>query len=129
MMIEIMILAVLGFGVSLYTYLLEQKVKKMPQYKPMCDISDSISCTKPMKSSYASLFYISNAFLALVFYVLIFILALFQLKPFLMVIVLAGCAMSCVLAYLLYFKIKSLCILCTTLYVINFLLLYVLLRK
>lgn len=129
MMIEIMILAVLGSCIALYTYLLEQKVKKMPQYKPMCDISDAISCTKPMKSSYASLFYISNAFLAFIFYVLIVVLALFQLKSFLMVIGLGGCAMSCVLAYLLYFRIKSLCILCTTLYIINFLLLYVLLRR
>ncbi len=129
MMIDVMILSVLGFGISLYTYLLEQKVKKMPHYKPMCDISDKISCTKPMKSFYASLFYVSNALLALIFYALIFILGMLQLKPFLMVIVLGGCVMSCFLAYLLYFRIKSLCILCTALYVINFLLLFVLLRK
>ena len=122
-MIIIMILAALGMIISLYTNVLEQKIKKMPSYRPMCDISDAISCTKPMKSKYASLFYISNAWLAFAFYALVFVFAALHQQTFLLITVIAGCLVSCIFAYLLYFKIKSLCILCTSMYVINVLLL------
>ena len=61
MMFVIVLLAVLGFGISLYTYITEQKVKLNPEYKPVCDLSDRISCSKPMKSQYANIFFLSNA--------------------------------------------------------------------
>lgn len=128
-MIVILILAFLGISISLYTNVLEQKIKKMPSYRPMCDISDAISCTKPMKSKYGALFYISNAWLAFIFYVLVFVFAALHLETLLMVTIIAGCFVSCFFVYLLYFKIKSLCLLCTSLYLINVLLLITVLIK
>jgi vitamin-K-epoxide reductase (warfarin-sensitive) len=122
-MVVIMVLAVLGMIISLYTNVLEQKIKKTPSYKPVCDLSDTISCTKPMKSKYASIFYISNAWLAFAFYVLVFVFAALHQQTFLLITVIVGCLMSCYFAYLLYFKIKALCLLCTSMYVINVLLL------
>lgn len=123
-MVVIMILAFLGMAISLYTNILEQKIKKMPSYKPMCDLSDTISCTKPMKSEYASIFYISNAWLAFAFYVLVFVFVALQLPKLVLITVIIGCLVSCYFAYLLYFKIKALCLLCTSMYVINALLLF-----
>jgi vitamin-K-epoxide reductase (warfarin-sensitive) len=129
MIISIFVVALVGFGISLYTYLLEEKIKRVPDYKPVCDISDRISCTKPMKSPYATLFYFSNAIVGMVFYALVALLALLEMHKLLIILIIAGCVVSCVLAYLLYFKIKSLCLLCTSLYIINGILLFLSLRS
>ncbi len=120
----IFILAVIGFCISLYTYLLEKKVKQNPGYKPVCDISDKISCTKPMKSAYANIFYISNALVGMVFYAVMAVGAFLNLHQLLFILACIGCIGSIVLAYFLFFKVKSFCLLCTSLYIINALLLY-----
>ncbi len=123
MLVSIIILAVLGFVISAYTYATERKLKQVPGYKPFCDISDRISCTKPMKSQYAYL-YFSLASIGMAFYVAVAIFALFDATKLLLLASFAAALVSCALAYILYVKIKSLCILCTSLYVINFLLLF-----
>jgi len=119
-MITISILAGSGFFLSLYAYLLERKVKINPNYKPLCDISDRISCTKPILSKYAHLFYFSNAAIGMFYYALVLMLAFLHAYKLLFVATLGACAASLFLGYLLYFKIKSLCIVCTVLYIINF---------
>lgn len=83
MIVSILVTALIGFCISLYIYLLEKKVKANPQYKPLCDLSDKISCTKPMKSAYASIFYFSNAIVALIFYSSVALLALIDAKTML----------------------------------------------
>lgn len=124
MVFSVLLLANIGFIISLYLYLLEQKVKRDPQYKPFCDISDRISCTKPMQSAYNSLFYLPNSVVAMLFYILIEVLAVFGPHTVLIMAALIGCIGSCTLGYVLYFRIKSLCLLCTSLYIINFFILF-----
>ena len=129
----ILMLASLGFLLSLYAYRVEKKILTDPHYKPFCDLSDMISCTKPLTSPYAKLFYISNSIAGMMYYALIALLALLPMShlnlpnlhiPTLLVIVSFGGALaSIILAYLLYVKIKSLCLICTSLYLINFLIL------
>lgn len=123
MMIVIVLLALIGFCVSVYTYRLEATIKKQPTYRPVCDISDHISCTKPMLSPYANIFYFSNALVSTTYYVLVAVLAMLGEYKLLFVAALIACIISAYLAYLLYFKIKSLCLLCTTLYIVNILIL------
>lgn len=123
MLISVIIVAIIGFCISLYTYVLEQKIKREPEYKPACDISDKISCTKPMKSEYANLFFFSNALVGMLYYILIIVLAAIHVSTPLLIAAIGGCIASLILAYLLYFKIKSLCLLCTSLYIINALIL------
>ena len=123
MMMTIFFLALIGFGISLYTYQLEQKLKKEPEYKPSCDINDRISCTKPIKSAYGNIFYFSNALMGMIYYLLVAALALLDASQLILIAAICGCLVSAVLAYFLYFKIKSLCILCTSLYIINILIL------
>ncbi len=127
-MISILILAGVGFCISVYTYLLEKKIKDQPNYKPACDLSDRVSCTKPMKSPYAALFYVSNAIVGAAYYLMIIALVLLQMHSLLLFATVAGCLVSAFLAYLLYFKVKSLCLLCTSLYIINILLLLLAIR-
>ena len=121
---SIFIFSVIGLCISMYIYSIEQKLKKNPNYKPMCDVSDSVSCTKPMKSNYAQMFYISNSVISMIFYSVLAVFSLLGMHKIIFFLVVAGCIVSCILAYFLYFRIKSLCILCTSLYIINFILLY-----
>ena len=60
MIISIMILSCLGFFVSLYTFIIEEKIKRDRSYKPVCDISDAISCSKPIMIQYGNLIGFSN---------------------------------------------------------------------
>lgn len=128
MITSIFVLAIIGFCISLYTYIVEEKIKREPDFKPVCDLSDRISCSAPMKSKYANLFYFSNAFVGMGYYLIIAIFAFFNLGTLLAIATVCGCLISAVLAYLLYFKIKALCILCTSLYIINIALLILSLR-
>ncbi len=124
MFLLFIILAVIGFSISLYAYMVERKIRKVPTYKPVCDISDWVSCTKPMKSPYSDLFFVSNALVGMIFYIVIAILAVLNAIALLLVASIVACTVSSALAYLLYFKIKALCILCTSLYIINAILLF-----
>jgi vitamin-K-epoxide reductase (warfarin-sensitive) len=127
---KIILLACLGLAVSAYAYFLEQKLKRSEiggasaAYKPACDINDRFSCSKPIMSEYGSLFGISNAVLGLLFYVGIILLTLLGFMKLVFWGALAACAASLILAYILFFKLKVFCVVCTSIYLINFLLLW-----
>lgn len=117
----IIILAIIGFCISLYAYFTESKIKEDPNYRPACDINDRISCSAPLKSEYANIFYFSNATMGMLFYITVGVLAFFNMHRLLLAVSALGLLMTFALAYLLYFKIKSLCIICTSLYMVNIL--------
>lgn len=121
-MMIILILAALGFCISLYAYFVEAKIKEEPTYKPACDLSDRISCSAPLRSQYSNIFYFSNSIIGMAYYILIAALAWLMLDKLLMIATVGGILVSLILAYLLYFKIRSLCIVCTSLYIVNILL-------
>lgn len=124
MLNPILILATIGFAISLYAYITEQHVKNDRSFKAACDLSDTVSCTKVMLSPYATMFGISNALLGAAYYTLIVILAALNLTNIIFYAAIAACLVSCYFAYLLLFKIKSFCVLCTSLYVVNILMLF-----
>ena len=115
-------LAILGFLLSLYFLYVKTK-QKNNNYKALCDISDTISCSKAAKSNYSALFGFSNAILGVIFYPIVFIL---QLSSFNFYIFYLSIIASLFSLYLIYisFKIKVLCPVCITTYIINFLILY-----
>jgi vitamin-K-epoxide reductase (warfarin-sensitive) len=119
MILSLLILAILGFCISLYSYIVDRKIKATPDYKPACDISDRISCSKPLQSPYAHIFFFSNSLVSMVFYVIVGLLAALSALKLLFIISLISCMISCILAYILYVKIKALCLICTSLYGIN----------
>lgn len=122
-MIYIIILALIGLALSLYAYHLEQKLKTDEQFKAACDINDRISCTRPLLSPYSNFFYYSNSFLGIVYYSTLAVLAFCGLHTLVLVMAIAGIIATCILAYLLYFEIKSICLVCTSLYIVNILIL------
>lgn len=122
-MMHIILIALIGFAISLYSYYLEQKLKNDENFKASCDINDRISCTRPMLTPYSHFFYFSNSILGMIFYAAVALLAFFGFSKLVLVLAIGGMIASCVLAYLLYFEIKSFCMVCTSLYIVNILLL------
>jgi len=101
--ISILILGVLGFVVSLYAFSIEQKIARDPSYKPACDLSDAISCSKPVLSPYGRLFGLSNGLLGMGFYAAVCVLALMHATTFLFCMAIAWflstLPMYCIFAY------------------------------
>ncbi len=118
-------LAIIGFLLSVYALYVTWRSKQNHNYTPFCDINDRISCTKALTSKYDALLVLPNSVYGLLFYAFVFfvtdarILVLFSL--------LAVCA-SVVLAYISYVKLRTLCVVCTSTYLVNIALLVLSLR-
>ncbi len=119
-MIFIILLSLAGFAASWYAYMVEKKIAQSGEYKPVCDINDRISCTRVMSSPYGKMLGISNAIPGMIFYAFVFVLALFGFVTWIFYLSLTACVASVGLAYIMYFKIKSFCLVCTSVYAINF---------
>jgi uncharacterized membrane protein len=115
----IVIIALVGVALSLYACIVEQKIKTNPEYKPACNLSDVISCTKPMESPYSKLFFISNTYLGIIYYCAMILLTVMGYNQLAFLLAISGVIMSAIFAYLLYFKIKALCLICTSIYLVN----------
>lgn len=119
MILSIAITALAGFALSLYGYFIEGKILQNPAYKPACDLSDRVSCSKPILSKYGKLFFVSNTLVGMGFYSLVFLLALLGLSQLIFLSACAALGASLVLAYILYFKVGSFCLLCHAIYFVN----------
>ncbi len=119
MNIIIILLAFIGFCLSLYAYFVEQRVKKDPTYKPACNISDRISCTKPLVSPYGKLMGFSNSYLGLIYYPVLGLISLFGNTLSLVILATGSLLFTLYLAYILFTKIKSLCLICLSIYAVN----------
>lgn len=119
MNIVILILASVGFAVSLYAYLVEKKMRLNSAYRPACDITKKISCSRAFNSQYAKLLGVTNTVVGMVFYALILVAELFQFGALVYYYAIAGVVASVVFAYLLYVKIGTFCLVCTMIYIVN----------
>jgi vitamin-K-epoxide reductase (warfarin-sensitive) len=115
----IIILAIIGLIISIYGITVERKLQQDSQYKAACDISDTISCTRPFLSPYGKMLGISNIWASALYYLIILAAALLNQPQLVTVIASAGLVVTIAFAYILYFKVKSLCLICTSLYIIN----------
>ena len=122
MVLIIQLLAIAGFLLSFYALYVEKKTEQDKNYQPLCDISNKISCTKTFKSKWGKTFGIPNSVYGLLFYVLLFILTFISIKLIFYLVVLSVLG-SFYLAYVLYFKLKTVCLVCYSTYIVNILLL------
>lgn len=123
MAIVIQVLAVIGLLLSVYALYVEQRFTKIGAYKPWCDISPRISCTKVLSSSYGHLIGIPNSALGIGFYLIIFILASIFGAASVFWLAVFGVVVSIYLAYLSLAKLKLFCVVCGGTYLVNILLL------
>jgi vitamin-K-epoxide reductase (warfarin-sensitive) len=115
----LIIIGVVGLCISVYGIIVERNILQNEQYKAACDISDKVSCTKTFVSPYNKLLGISNIWASLFYYCAILFLAGMGLTSVLLMFSFIGLVISAVFAYILYFKIRTLCLICTSLYIIN----------
>ncbi|MEK6920496.1 MAG: vitamin K epoxide reductase family protein [Nanoarchaeota archaeon] len=121
---SIIIISLFGFLFSLYSFYIEKKIEKNKNYKAVCDISDSISCSAAAKSDYSRLGGIANSIKGLFYYPVLGLLALFGHTALVFYLSLASIFMTFYLMYVSYFKLKNYCIICSGVYIVNILLLY-----
>src|SRR4029077_16459650 len=105
-----------------YAYYLDYKLQANQNYNAACDINDQMSCTKVAKSPYSKTFGIPNALLGLAYYALIIGLVLTNQPQYLGYLVVGGLLATAYYAYLLFFVIKTICLVCTSTYIVNVLL-------
>lgn len=119
MIISLILIASVGFMVSLYGYFVENTLKKDSTYQPACDISDKISCSKVIHSEYGKMFAFSNTILGMIYYASMIACAFFKYTYFAFFLASASICVSLIFAYILFFKIKSFCPICVSVYVVN----------
>ena len=119
----VQITALSGLLLSIYTFNVDNKIKKDKSYKPICDISSSISCTKAFSSSYSKTFGIPNSIGGIIFYTAILVLSFFQISDAILYLSIASVLGSLYLSYISYFKLKNFCLICSMIYAVNILLL------
>ncbi|HIH23412.1 TPA: vitamin K epoxide reductase family protein [Candidatus Woesearchaeota archaeon] len=116
--LAITIISIIGLAFSAYAIMEERKVRKDATYKPVCDINDRISCSKAFTSEYGKTFGISNSYGGIVFYTTI-LLAAYVAPQFVLPLAAVSVLGSVYLGYLQYFKLRTFCVVCTSIYAIN----------
>src|SRR3989338_2492818 len=120
---SIAVLSSIGVALSLYALFVKHQLSKNKNYRAVCDINDNISCTKAMRSEYGSLFILPNSAFGVLFYATMLLLSAFdEIKAVFWLGVLAVIG-SAYLAYVSFFKLKVVCLVCTVAYAVNILLL------
>ena len=130
-----------GLFLSIYSIFVEISAHADKNYKAMCDISKTVSCTKVFLSKHGkgfglvapilgekSMLNLPNPVFGIVFYSLIILISLFwNRKRGLQVLTLlsaVSCLMSVYLATILY-RMNDICVVCFSTYVVNCVLFYV----
>lgn len=134
-------LCALGLGLSIYSYYVEIRLEIEDDFTAMCDINEHMSCSKVFKSPYAkgfgffpedSIFYVPNSMFGIPFYCLIMFLAFspsLTIAKFVLTSTLLSNCLTPYLAYLLYFVLQDVCVVCVTIYIVNALSLFVSYKK
>ena len=124
-LILMQLLALIGVILSLYALKVEWIKKKIKNYNPVCNINEKISCTKAFMSKYNNVAGISNAWYGIFYYLIIIALGQYNLINYIFFLALFAFLSSIYLAYISYIKLKTFCLVCSSVYVINLLLLVI----
>lgn len=124
----IYILALVGLFLSIYTVMVERRARKEKNYRPVCDIQKHVSCTKAFASKYGSHLGVSNGFFGAMFYLAIIVLISIDLYFWAFCLAIVSVIGSLYLGYVLFFRLKDICIVCTSIYIVNIVIAIILLR-
>jgi uncharacterized membrane protein/protein-disulfide isomerase len=126
-----LILGCIGFGVSLYALILHVQTKSAAG-SLTCDVSDSVNCTKVIGSEYGEFMGLPLGALGMSYFGVVIAMAF--LPAFVqssaswiarrqLVVATVGAVISLYLAYISYFKLQAVCLVCTSVHalsVVNF---------
>ncbi len=124
MALEIQTLSILGFVLSGYAFYVRSRALASRAYKPLCDLHPQVSCTRAFTSTYGSTAGLPNPVYGVIFYVVLYaavVSGFWRMAAYLSVLAVVA---SLYLAYLSYARQRNFCLVCTSVYFINALLLY-----
>jgi len=124
--IAILIVAAIGFILSAYSLYIEKRKEMSESYKAVCDFNDRFSCTKTFTSEYGKMFGIRNSLSGIGYYIVIFGLVWFGFTNYAFYISILSILYTIYLAYAAYFKLKSYCVICHSIYLVNIILIVML---
>lgn len=132
---NLFIASLLGTLISCYGFYVEFRVEANHDYKAMCDISEAVSCTKVFSTEYGkgfgvvgkvfgkdSVLNVPNGVFGIIFYTTLLLTSFSKCGKVAKMqkwMAIASNCLSVYLAYLLYFVIQNLCVVCVSLYVVN----------
>ena len=120
---SIPVLAILGFLISIYSLYVKRRLR-VKGYKPLCDLHKHVSCSTAFSSTYSELVVLPNMIWGLLFYSAVFFFYEIGWIQILFWMALFATLGSIYLAYISYWKQKNFCLICTSIYVINALILW-----
>lgn len=120
----IIVICIVGFLLSLYSFYVEKKLEKNKAYKAVCDISDHMSCTAAAKSEFSAVGGIPNSVKGMLFYPFMAALVWLGYPQIVFYLAAASLLMTFYLLYVSYFKLKNYCLVCSSIYLVNILLFY-----
>lgn len=113
------VVSLIGVALCLYGLHIQHRLRVNPNYKAACDLSDRVSCTQTFRSQYGALLGISNIYMGLLFYAGMAVCAFFSLTTLFKLGACGALVVSIYLAYLQYIKLRIVCLLCSSLYLVN----------
>jgi len=114
-----MILAFIGLLLSVYAYRVKKNLERVPSYKPLCDISDRVSCKRAFTSKESSLFFAPNSAWGMFYYFFLIIFFENYWYTYALALSAIGLALSLYLGFILYYKQKNFCVVCWGIHIIN----------
>ena len=127
MQLEI-ILAFVGLILSLYAYRVKKHLDRVPSYKPLCEISDQVSCKRALQSKESNLLFVPNSAWGMFYYFLIILFVENYWIQWAFSLSVIALIMSLYLSYVLYYKQKNFCVVCWSTHLVNVFLFLFLLR-
>lgn len=115
----IYLLAAIGFLLSVYAWYVRWRASRSDEYKPLCDVSAHISCTKAFLSKEGRLGGFPNPIYGILYYGFIVLLLYDNLPRAFFWITVFGVIGSCYLAFVSYVRQRNFCLVCSAIYLIN----------
>lgn len=116
------ILAAAGFLLSAYAFHVEKKIEQNKAYRPVCDLNDTVSCTRNLASKHSRILGLSNSVAGLAFYAIVFVLVFTSYATIIFYLSHIALLGSLYLAYVSYYKLRTFCLVCSSIYLVNILL-------
>ncbi len=122
--VSVLILVCLGLGLSIYGYVLEQKISRGLEPGGLCSAIPGSTCEEILSSAYAEWYGIPTTLLAGVFYLVMGLLLFLPFEKetrhrYLLLGSGFGVLMSLIMAYFSFWVIQGFCPVCVLLYIIN----------
>ena len=117
--IGVPVLATFGLLLSIHALWINGHYRRRMRYRPWCDFSETVSCSRAFTSNYSRAFGFHNAWFGLAAYPAVAWLALtgrtLELLGAGTLLLLAAAS----LAYVSYVRMRNYCVVCTAIYAVN----------